>query len=286
MSSTPQTSARAASSRSGRSAPCVALALLLLNVSVAECHAIGSNAVTWSSESPTAASHSGPRLILTTRGISTPELRSIFSEMLEAAHTTGALTVSVVITAAMTSQPTPGSEGTVALMARREEAASASKALVVEAGLPDSRLILIDAARDTPEDMAAALNRSSCIFVLGGNTFYLLHHMRRSGLDALVRRRVHDGAVYVGMSAGSIVAGRSVATAFWKGVRAVAPSASRAARTHAPMLTAPFLSPCARSGTTRACASATGRAPRPSTASASCPTAPSFPIMRTCGHPS
>ena len=32
---------------------------------------------------------------------------------------------------------------------------------------------------------------------------------------ALMRRRVREGAVYVGLSAGSIVAGRTIATAFW-----------------------------------------------------------------------
>lgn len=51
----------------------------------------------------------------------------------------------------------------------------------------------------------------------GGNTFFLLQHMRASGLDRLVRSRVDAGALYVGCSAGAIVAGRSVATATWKG---------------------------------------------------------------------
>jgi peptidase E len=42
--------------------------------------------------------------------------------------------------------------------------------------------------------------------------------MQRSGLDELVRRRVLDeGAVYVGCSAGSIVAGATIQPAHWKG---------------------------------------------------------------------
>merc|ERR1719198_1150512 len=65
--------------------------------------------------------------------------------------------------------------------------------------------------------MEAALAQAACIVVLGGNTFYLWHHMRQSGLDAIVRRCVDDGALYLGISAGSIVAGRSISTAFWKG---------------------------------------------------------------------
>jgi peptidase E len=42
--------------------------------------------------------------------------------------------------------------------------------------------------------------------------------MRRSGVDGLIRRRVlEQGVLYVGQSAGSIVAGSTVRTAFWKG---------------------------------------------------------------------
>jgi len=52
----------------------------------------------------------------------------------------------------------------------------------------------------------------------GGNTFFLWHHLRASGLADLVQRRVlHEGALYVGASAGSIVAGRSIEPALWKG---------------------------------------------------------------------
>ena len=36
-------------------------------------------------------------------------------------------------------------------------------------------------------------------------------------MDKLVRQRVGAGALYVGCSAGSIVAGESISTAFWKG---------------------------------------------------------------------
>ena len=51
----------------------------------------------------------------------------------------------------------------------------------------------------------------------GGNTFFLWDAMRRSGLDELIKERVAAGVLYVGCSAGSIVAGRSIQTAFWKG---------------------------------------------------------------------
>ena len=78
----------------------------------------------------------------------------------------------------------------------------------------------IDCAR---EDKPAELYRepladAGCIWVTGGNTFYLWHWMKRSGVDELIKQRVlEQGAVYVGQSAGAIVAGSSIRTAFWKG---------------------------------------------------------------------
>ncbi len=49
-------------------------------------------------------------------------------------------------------------------------------------------------------------------------TFYLWYHLRASGISELVRQRVlSDDALYVGQSAGSIVAGCSMSTAQWNG---------------------------------------------------------------------
>ena len=46
--------------------------------------------------------------------------------------------------------------------------------------------------------------------------YALRHHLRASGGDALVRRLLGAGALYVGSSAGAIVGGRTVQMAFWK----------------------------------------------------------------------
>lgn len=43
------------------------------------------------------------------------------------------------------------------------------------------------------------------VLVAGGNTFYLLDHIRKSGFDQLLPRLLNDGVIYVGSSAGSIV---------------------------------------------------------------------------------
>jgi len=57
-----------------------------------------------------------------------------------------------------------------------------------------------------------------CIYVDQGNTFYLRYYMHTSGFDELVPPLVKDGGVvYIGASSGSIVAGKTIETALWKG---------------------------------------------------------------------
>lgn len=53
------------------------------------------------------------------------------------------------------------------------------------------------------------------IYVQGGNTFYLLRQMRKSGFDKVIRKLLRKGIIYIGVSAGSIVAGQTIETAGW-----------------------------------------------------------------------
>jgi dipeptidase E len=48
------------------------------------------------------------------------------------------------------------------------------------------------------------------IYVSGGNSFYLLEKMKESGFDKLIKDFMKEGKVYIGTSAGSIVAGADV----------------------------------------------------------------------------
>lgn len=54
-------------------------------------------------------------------------------------------------------------------------------------------------------DLERDFNDVDLILVAGGNTFYLLDHIRKSGFDQLLPRLLNDGVIYVGSSAGSIV---------------------------------------------------------------------------------
>jgi dipeptidase E len=65
-------------------------------------------------------------------------------------------------------------------------------------------LDLVDIGRD---ELSAALDAADVLYVTGGNTFMLLHHMRRSGLAELLPSRLAAGLLYAGVSAGSVVVG-------------------------------------------------------------------------------
>ncbi|MDT2829844.1 Type 1 glutamine amidotransferase-like domain-containing protein [Vagococcus carniphilus] len=54
-------------------------------------------------------------------------------------------------------------------------------------------------------DFKEQIKASDIIFVAGGNTFYLLQELRRSGADQLIEEHINSGKLYIGESAGSII---------------------------------------------------------------------------------
>ena len=66
----------------------------------------------------------------------------------------------------------------------------------------------LDLARGELEDVEAALDGAGGVFLSGGNSYLLLWHARRSGFAELVVPLVESGAlIYVGTSAGALLAG-------------------------------------------------------------------------------
>jgi dipeptidase E len=59
----------------------------------------------------------------------------------------------------------------------------------------------------TVESLRKDLVNFQVIFVAGGNTFYLLNEVNKSGFDVVIKELLDNGVVYIGASAGSMLMG-------------------------------------------------------------------------------
>lgn len=74
----------------------------------------------------------------------------------------------------------------------------------------------VDLKDKKPGELEKILADKDIIFVEGGNTFYLLHWVRRSGFDKVLLKFLEKGGLYVGVSAGSYIACPTIEQATWK----------------------------------------------------------------------
>ncbi len=68
------------------------------------------------------------------------------------------------------------------------------------------------------EELFGRLSFCDIIYVNGGNTFYLLDWVRKSGFDRFIEPLLNMGKTYVGVSAGSIITGPTIEVAGWKNI--------------------------------------------------------------------
>ena len=54
-------------------------------------------------------------------------------------------------------------------------------------------------------EIEEVLTNCDCIYVSGGNTFFLLQELRRTGVDRYIIEQVEQGKLYVGESAGAMI---------------------------------------------------------------------------------
>ncbi|MDF7682015.1 Type 1 glutamine amidotransferase-like domain-containing protein [Lactobacillus sp. ESL0679] len=64
---------------------------------------------------------------------------------------------------------------------------------------------VLDVAVASAAEIAAGLQTADVIYVSGGNTFYLLQELKRTGADRLIIREVNAGKLYFGESAGAAI---------------------------------------------------------------------------------
>lgn len=77
-----------------------------------------------------------------------------------------------------------------------------SKELLSELGLVVDELEISTA---THLDIVSKLEKNDYIYVVGGNTFYLLQEMNRTGAGNLIKMQINAGKMFIGESAGAIL---------------------------------------------------------------------------------
>lgn len=66
----------------------------------------------------------------------------------------------------------------------------------------------------TPTQLVSDLSDVDVLYVGGGNTYYLLQQVQLSGFTEIAKKHVEQGKVYIGTSAGSIIAGPDIELAY------------------------------------------------------------------------
>lgn len=63
----------------------------------------------------------------------------------------------------------------------------------------------LELTQATNEDILTKLKQNDYIYISGGNTFFLLQELKRSGADKIIIDEINSGKLYIGESAGAIV---------------------------------------------------------------------------------
>lgn len=72
------------------------------------------------------------------------------------------------------------------------------------------QLTEFDLVNKSRPEVTQALSAVDLVYLSGGNSFYLLQHIRSSGFDRVIQAQLKRGLVYAGGSAGAVVAGMSI----------------------------------------------------------------------------
>lgn len=81
---------------------------------------------------------------------------------------------------------------------------------LLEAGILNENITFYDLDGRLTAESALAYD---AVYFTGGNTGFLLNRIKETGFDVIIRKLVYANKVYVGVSAGSIIAGRDISTA-------------------------------------------------------------------------
>ncbi len=74
----------------------------------------------------------------------------------------------------------------------------------------------VDLKNENAKSLKEKLSKADVIYVNGGNTFYLLDWVRKSGFDKIIPNLLKKGKIYFGVSAGSYLACPTIEMATWR----------------------------------------------------------------------
>ncbi len=63
----------------------------------------------------------------------------------------------------------------------------------------------LDVSKASKEEIVSKLTNNDYIYVAGGNTFYLMQELKKSGADKIIIDQINKGKNYIGESAGSMI---------------------------------------------------------------------------------
>src|SRR5512133_908410 len=63
----------------------------------------------------------------------------------------------------------------------------------------------LEISKASSNDITSKLQTNDYIYITGGNTFFLLQELKRTGADKIVVEHINSGKMYIGESAGSII---------------------------------------------------------------------------------
>lgn len=77
------------------------------------------------------------------------------------------------------------------------------------------QLFTVDLKEENEQSLKEKLTKCDAVYVNGGNTFYLLDWVRKSGFDKAVEDLISQEKIYIGTSAGSILVGPDISISGW-----------------------------------------------------------------------
>jgi dipeptidase E len=61
----------------------------------------------------------------------------------------------------------------------------------------------LDVSSETSEVIEKSISNTDCIFICGGNVFFLMQELKRKNADKMISDHINQGKLYIGTSAGS-----------------------------------------------------------------------------------